>query len=133
MSAASYDVAIVGGGPVGLSAAIELRARGVAKVALFELAAEVHESKLGAPASAVEVYRNLLVVEPRTIRGAERTMYGFETLTLAPIDRRLILARLLTRDERRWLDAYHARVREEIGPLVEGAVRAWLEQATAPL
>ena len=76
---------------------------------------------------------NLLVVEPRAIRGAERTMYGFETLTLAPIDRRLILPRLLTRDERRWLDAYHARVLAEIGPLVEGEVRSWLEQATAPL
>ena len=39
-------------------------------------------------------------------------MHGFETLTLAPIDQRLIDPALLTGAERDWLDAYHARVRE---------------------
>ncbi len=60
-------------------------------------------------------------------------MLGFETLTLAPIDRALVDASLLTRDEIAWLDAYHARVRAEIGPRLEGEERAWLEAATAPL
>ena len=77
---------------------------------------------------------NLLVVtEPRDIAGGERPMHGFETLTLAPIDRRLIDKALLTPEETGWLDAYHARVRAEIGPLVEPKVRRWLEKATAPL
>jgi len=57
----------------------------------------------------------------------------FETLTLAPIDTRLIEKSLMTRAETDWLNAYHARVWNEIGPRVEGAVKAWLRQATAAL
>jgi Xaa-Pro aminopeptidase len=60
-------------------------------------------------------------------------MLGFETLTLAPIDRNLVERGLLDADERAWLDAYHARVAAEIGPLVDDATRAWLGEATAPL
>jgi Xaa-Pro aminopeptidase len=77
---------------------------------------------------------NLLVVSEATVpEGGERPMHGFETLTLAPIDRRLIVTSLLPAPARTWLDAYHARVRAEIGPLVEGEDRRWLEAATAPL
>ena len=50
-----------------------------------------------------------------------------------PIDRTLIEPALLTPDERAWLDAYHARVRETLGPRLDGDTRAWLEQATAAL
>lgn len=57
----------------------------------------------------------------------------FETLTLAPIDVRLIDVGLLIDAERDWLNAYHARVFEEIGPRLEPADRAWLEAATKPL
>lgn len=57
----------------------------------------------------------------------------FETLTLAPIDTRLIKVDLLTAEERDWLNAYHARVLAEIGPDVDGEVKAWLEQATQPI
>lgn len=60
-------------------------------------------------------------------------LLGFETLTLAPIDRALVDAALLTAEEIAWLDAYHARVRAEIGPQLEGEERAWLDAATAPL
>jgi Xaa-Pro aminopeptidase len=71
---------------------------------------------------------NLIVVtEPTDIPGGERPMHGFETLTLAPIDRRLIDPALLSPDEIDWLDAYHARVLAELGPLVEPPVRRWLE------
>ena len=77
---------------------------------------------------------NLLVVTgPEDIPGGERPMHGFETLSLAPIDRRLIDADLLTPGEIGWLDAYHARVAAEVGPLLEPAVRRWLDAATAPL
>ena len=60
-------------------------------------------------------------------------MMGFETLTLCPIDRRLIDASLLTDDERAWFDAYHARVLNELGPLLEGDDLQWLERACKPL
>ncbi len=54
----------------------------------------------------------------------------FETLTLAPIDTRLIAIDMLSGAERNWLNGFHARVWKEIGPLVDGEVKAWLEQAT---
>jgi Xaa-Pro aminopeptidase len=57
----------------------------------------------------------------------------FETLTLAPIDLRLIDTALLTNAERDWLNAYHARVWSEIGSQLEGSEKAWLQQATRPL
>ena len=73
---------------------------------------------------------NLVVVEPRAIKGAERDMLGFETLTLAPIDLALIEPKLLARDERAWLNAYHARVHKALSPLVTPATRKWLAAAT---
>jgi Xaa-Pro aminopeptidase len=60
-------------------------------------------------------------------------LLAFETLTLAPIDRRLVLPSRLTLEELSWLDRYHARVRTEIAPMVDVETRAWLEAATAPL
>lgn len=77
---------------------------------------------------------NLIVVtQPQPIRGGDIDMHGFETLTLAPFDRRLIDTTRLSHDERAWMDAYHARVLSEIGPMVDGEVLAWLEAATKPL
>ncbi len=67
------------------------------------------------------------------IDGAERSMLGFETLTFAPIDRRLIISDLLSEAEARWLDAYHADVYAKIAPQIEGDDLRWLERATAPL
>ncbi len=66
---------------------------------------------------------------------AEGGFLGFETLTLAPIDRALIDPVMLTADERAWLDAYHARVAETLAPLLadDTATLAWLRAATAPL
>ncbi|WP_413988436.1 aminopeptidase P family protein [Labrys okinawensis] len=76
---------------------------------------------------------NLVLVEEIEIEGAERTMYGFETVTIAPIDMRPIEVSLLTKSEIDWLNAYHARVYETIAPLVDDAERAWLERATAKI
>ncbi|KAA5605775.1 aminopeptidase P family protein [Roseospira marina] len=78
---------------------------------------------------------NLVVVaQPRPpTPGAEIALLGFDTLTMAPIDRRLIDTGRLTDAERAWVDAYHARVRAEIGPLLDEDTRAWLDAATAPL
>lgn len=76
---------------------------------------------------------NLELVVAADIEGAEKLMNAFETLTLAPIDRRLIDAAMLSRDELDWLNAYHARVRAEVRPALDEATRAWLDQATAEL
>jgi Xaa-Pro aminopeptidase len=79
---------------------------------------------------------NLIVVQPDEAvpnGDGSREMLCFETITLAPIDRNLMARDLLDRDEVDWLDAYHARVRATIGPLVDGETGAWLEQATAPI
>ena len=76
---------------------------------------------------------NLIVVEPRRIPGEERHMLGFETLTLAPIDRTLIQPKLLSREEIAWFDAYHARVRRELSPHLDAPTRKWLAGATKPL
>jgi Xaa-Pro aminopeptidase len=76
---------------------------------------------------------NLVLVERRNVEGAEREMLGFETLTLAPIDLSLVEPALMTADEIAWLDAYHARVRQSLSPLLDGETAAWLAQATRPL
>ncbi|EAU41893.1 aminopeptidase P [Fulvimarina pelagi HTCC2506] len=77
---------------------------------------------------------NLVLVTPEAeIAGGDKPMLGFETLTLCPIDRRLIDPSLLVPEERAWLDAYHARVREEIAPFLDPDDAAWLAEATARL
>ncbi|HSA80613.1 MAG TPA: aminopeptidase P family protein [Geminicoccaceae bacterium] len=77
---------------------------------------------------------NLVAVEPRPApAGGERELLGFETLTRAPIDRRLVLAELLDPDERAWLDDYHALVRADLIDLLEGQAAQWLLEATAPI
>jgi Xaa-Pro aminopeptidase len=76
---------------------------------------------------------NLLLVVKRNIAGAEREMLGFETLTLAPLDRTLIDSTLLRVEERLWIDSYHANVARLVGPQLAGAEKAWLMTATRPL
>jgi Xaa-Pro aminopeptidase len=76
---------------------------------------------------------NLELVVGIDIAGAEKPMNAFETLTLAPIDRRLINLNMLSADELGWLNEYHARVRHEVRPHVDEATKVWLDRATAPL
>lgn len=74
------------------------------------------------------------VEEAEMIEGGDRPMLGFETLTFCPIDRRLVLADLLTDEELRWLNGYHAETRDKLLPLIDDPdVKAWLKRATAPL
>jgi len=73
---------------------------------------------------------NLIVVEERKIAGAERKMLGFETITFAPIDTALIDARLMTREEIAWLNAYHTAVWEKLEAKVSPAARKWMKAAT---
>ncbi len=73
---------------------------------------------------------NLVAVREAKIEGADRRYLEFETLTLAPIDLACIEPGLLTDAERQWLNDYHRRVRETVGPEVDEATRAWLAEAT---
>jgi Xaa-Pro aminopeptidase len=57
-------------------------------------------------------------------------MLSFETVTLAPIDHRLIVAPLLSNEEKDWLNAYHARVQETLLPLLDNKTAMWLKAAT---
>ncbi|WP_205479456.1 aminopeptidase P family protein [Sphingomonas arenae] len=76
---------------------------------------------------------NLVLVVPVEIAGAEKEMLGFETLTFAPIDRRLVAVEMLSDCELDWLNAYHSLVLEKIGPTLGGEERQWLEKQCAPL
>ena len=76
---------------------------------------------------------NLVLVCEREIEGAEKEMLGFETLTFAPIDRRLVDVQMLEPEELIWLNCYHAHVLAKIGPKLEGNDLAWLQAACAPI
>ena len=76
---------------------------------------------------------NLVSVSAReTPEGGMRKLLGFDTLTLCPIDHRLIDPALLDAEERAWVDAYHARCEAELAPLV-GDAGEWLRRMCAPL
>lgn len=78
---------------------------------------------------------NLITVEPAPdLPGADqREMLAFRTMTWVPIDRRLILSERLTTEERDWVNAYHAKVRDMISPRISEAARLWLDIATQPI
>jgi Xaa-Pro aminopeptidase len=85
-----------------------------------------------ADAYGIRLENLILVTEGPAAAEAEKPVNAFETLTLAPIDMRLIEPGMLTAEEMLWLDAYHSRVREHIAPLVDLSTRAWLLAATIP-
>jgi Xaa-Pro aminopeptidase len=76
---------------------------------------------------------NLELVVAAEVAGAEKPVNAFETLTLAPIDRRLVDLNMLTGDELSWLNEYHQNVRHAVRGHVDDATKAWLDEATAPL
>jgi Xaa-Pro aminopeptidase len=86
-----------------------------------------------AGAYGIRIENLVLVVAAAPVPGGEKPLNAFETLTLAPIDRRLIVPELLTPDETAWLDRYHARVVEALSPLLDADSRAWLTAAARPL
>ncbi len=76
---------------------------------------------------------NLLLVQPAVLPATDRPFLRFETLTIAPFDRRLILPALLTPEEATWIDAYHQRVWRDLASKMDETVLAWLEQSCLPL
>lgn len=85
-------------------------------------------------AYGIRIENVVLVTPPAKVAGgADREMMAFETLTLVPIDRRLVVTEKLTAAERQWLDAYHAKVCSTILPHLDEPARAWLMAATRSL
>jgi Xaa-Pro aminopeptidase len=76
---------------------------------------------------------NLLLVQPAALPEATKPFLRFETLSLAPFDTRLLNPAMLSHAERTWLDTYHARVLDTVGPYVPAEVRDWLALACAAL
>jgi Xaa-Pro aminopeptidase len=84
-------------------------------------------------AYGIRIENLVLVVPVPAPAGAEKKLLGFETLTLAPIDRRLVVLKMLTAAERAWLDGYHTHVRDRLAPIVDAEARQWLDQVCARL
>ncbi|AGK56446.1 peptidase M24 [Hyphomicrobium denitrificans 1NES1] len=84
-------------------------------------------------AYGIRIENVVLVTPPEQIGDGERQMMGFETITLAPIDRRLIVVDMLDQGERDWIHTYHRRVFETLAPQLDQATRDWLKQATLPI
>ena len=76
---------------------------------------------------------NLLLVQPADLPAAGKPFLAFETLTLAPFDRRLLHPASMTEQELGWINGYHARVLQTVGPALGEAERTWLTAACAPL
>jgi Xaa-Pro aminopeptidase len=86
-----------------------------------------------AGAYGIRIENLVLVVEAEAVGDAEKSLNAFETLTLAPIDRSLVVAEMLTGEETAWLDRYHGRVAQTLAPHLDATTRAWLATATRPL
>ena len=86
-----------------------------------------------AGAYGIRIENLVIVTPPEPIPGGNREMMGFETITLAPLERELIDADALSRDERAWVDAYHARVAQTLTERLEPGVADWLAARCAPL
>jgi Xaa-Pro aminopeptidase len=84
-------------------------------------------------AYGIRIENLVVVTEAAKPAGGEKKILSFEALTLAPIDRALVEPKLLTAEERQWLNNYHLRVRTTITPLVDAKTAAWLKDATAPI
>jgi Xaa-Pro aminopeptidase len=81
-------------------------------------------------AYGIRIENLVLVTEAERLADSDFEIMGFETLTLAPIDRRLVISEKLTREERDWFNAYHARIAQAIGPHLNTQDRDWLEKST---
>ena len=84
-------------------------------------------------AYGIRIENLVIAVESTPLQDSGRAMLAFETITFAPIDRRLIETAIMTPQEVAWLDAYHREVCTRVAPHLDSDGRHWLEAATAPL
>ena len=73
---------------------------------------------------------NVQLVVDAGIMDAGIAFYEFETLTMVPIDIKLVEPSLMSGDELAWLNTYHAKVHAALAPNLEGEALQWLESAT---
>lgn len=80
---------------------------------------------------------NLMVVVnsdmPFKLGKEDQKMLTFETLTMIPIQKKMIDVELLTDHELEWLNSYHATVLEKLTPFMNENQLEWLKNETAPL
>ncbi len=81
----------------------------------------------------IRIENLILVKNPQKITGGNTDVMGFETLSLAPIDLRLIDSSMLEKSELHWLNAYHGWVKRQLSPHLTDDEVQWLENATTPL
>jgi Xaa-Pro aminopeptidase len=82
----------------------------------------------------VRIENVCIVVETETeFRWGGRTMLGLESVSLTPISRKMMEYEVMTDEEVRWVNEFHARCREVVGPRLEGKVKEWLERETQPI
>ncbi len=86
------------------------------------------EGSFGIRIENLEVVRDL-----KCKNSSNPQMLEFESLTLAPIDRSLVVISMLDGKELFWWEEYHKRVLEAVGPLVDGSTLVWLKKACLPL
>jgi Xaa-Pro aminopeptidase len=81
----------------------------------------------------IRVENLVLVTEDPVRTRPGKQWLRFETITLCPIDTRLVEPKLLSADEKKWLNDYHAVVRKTLSPHLDAPERRWLAHATAPV
>lgn len=64
---------------------------------------------------------------------ADNGFLRFRSLTLVPIDVRLVDLARLTEFEKQWIDAYHADVYAQISGLLDQQALEWLKKSTGPI
>ncbi|GJL84305.1 MAG: Xaa-Pro aminopeptidase [Micavibrio sp.] len=84
-------------------------------------------------AYGIRIENLVLVEEAERCADTDTEMLNFKTVTLAPIDRKLIVANMLSMEERQWLNAYHERVRDVLSSKLDKDEVAWLTEQTHAL
>ena len=73
------------------------------------------------------------VVKHEKFSTSEKTWLTFDPITLAPIDRRLVDKKMMSRDQIDWLNTYHKRVYRTLAPRLDKEHKAWLQKACRPI
>lgn len=84
-----------------------------------------------AGAYGIRIENLILVREEPKLSKNGTSWLGFDTITLCPIETRLIEPKLLTQPERTWLNQYHSTVYKTLSPRLSAAEKSWLRKATA--
>ncbi len=84
-------------------------------------------------AFGIRIENLIMVVDDGCMQDGKTPAMKFDTVTLVPIDKRLIDVSLMEAAELKWLNDYHKRVEREVGPHLDPAEKKWLKEACSPL